>query len=678
MWAVETAASASTSSSSSCSSSYSGSFNSSSSSSGYGADSSFDSWSTFASSSSEATPLPPPVVHITRSPLLAVQPKNLKLLTDYSKKSCSDGRGTFQLGGSSSQHTSKSGSSGSLSYLPYLPRRFSLASSTTQLQHLMAKRGNGINLSSQNISHSSGGRASVMGTQTSTPAKRSLYDRLRRKKLFKALEQSLHTHNKPDDASSKDGKVTFMLKKNSGTSESVPPPPSLKASTSTPLYELLKDDRRKKLIELAEDPTSRLNKTSLLTAYKPVGAIGAKQRRASSIDERRAMAAAVAAAAAAKAATKVSSFHEGVRNFDRVEVEAALQETESEVDKNRPRLPGKRSYKKSLRRVLNALPKDEGKTSSRNMMSKRKQAMKRSASAPRNSLKSTSSDLTAPSKGEKNATREQERSEIAALQALAGGSSSSLFRHKKNTDIPEAIQLRRAASDESYLSKTTRRSPRFSSRKALKKSTSSDDPLPKTTLNRHGSMDSVVTKLSNKKAPTPVPHRSRRRNSMDRRGSPHDTTIIRDGCIGNLSSAVGKVGVRRFERASSFSSRKSLSLMVQNANLKEDKKKRSSNSSCDLTALTAAMDNSGGSNSSTGPSSMSDHRRRRVLQRAESAASRKSASSIASFNNSKPSSLIIEKAATFEGTADKMNAVRQNSMRKQKSFTGSRMLTLRD
>jgi hypothetical protein len=356
-----------------------------------------------------------------------------------------------------------------------------------------------------------------------------------------------------------------------------------------------------------------------------VGAIGARQRRASSIDERRALAAAVAAAAAAKAATKMSSFHEGVRNFDHAQVEAALQEPEPDVAKHRPRLSGKRSSKKSLLCVLNDIPKDEGKTSSRNMMSKRKQAMKRSASAPRNSFKSTSSDLTASSNGERNTNREQERSEIVALQALAGGSSSSLFRSKKNKNIPEAIQLCRAASDESYLGKTTRRSPRFSSKKALKKLASNDDPLPKTTLNRHGSMDSVVTKLSTKKAPTPVLHRSKRRNSMDRRGSPPDTTIIRDGNISNLSSAVGKVGVRRFERASSFSSRKSLSLMVQNANLKEDKKKRSSSSSCDLTASTAGMDNSGGSNSSTGPSSMSDHRRRRMQQRAESAASRKSA-----------------------------------------------------
>jgi hypothetical protein len=141
-----------------------------------------------------------------------------------------------------------------------------------------------------------------------------------------------------------------------------------------------------------------------------------------------------------------------------------------------------------------------------------------------------------------------------------------------------------------------------------------------------------------------------------------------------LGNKRGSTRFQKMQRAASFSSRKSLSLMVQNANIQVDKLGgNKGSSSCDLTATTAGMDTSAESGTSRGTgnaSALSEHRRRRrMLQRVESSKTVKSANARSSEEHQ---SAVTGKP--FNAT----NVNRQGLLLKQQSFVSSRIRTLRN
>lgn len=560
-------------------------------------ESSSTSWTSFGSnsSSSTATPFPPAVVHIgfnhSDKPL-----KGRMRLTDYSQKSCDDSRGTFQL--SSGNHNSnRSNSSLSLSSLvPFAcrsQRGSALSSSSSRLQTLMMRQ---VTDGSCRFSHV-GGRSN-MGSYMN-PRRGTL---LQRKQLIANLERALTRLrvNSTDEASASKKEqgenIIFLYKKTSGRANAVSSMPSLKRTTSTTLEEMLKENRRQNLIDLIEDPLSlsRLNTSSLMDTFHPVSREVSCGRN--SISE-------VQKPLVKTATTKAMdgpSFHEGFRDLDGVQFDTPKIGKKMQATTNKL-LPQKhddveanalKPKKAKNRFLLISLNKDsEGHPPSQRSLSKRKQAMRRSASAPRNSFSSGSSfSLSIKNKQD---LQDKKQSEIAALQALAGGSLSSL-NLKKSSFIPDSITvLRRAASDESCL--TTQEDPGPQTSKNPK-----DLPTLRPNLNSHSSIPETASKnqnLSNKKAELPVPHRGKnlQRCNIVRRGSQNGVTAtVPDSSISNLSTSRKS----DFQRASSFSSRKSMSLMVQNANLQDDK--LGDNCSGDHTTATVGMDTSASSNSANG------------------------------------------------------------------------------
>ena len=428
----------------------------------------------------------------------------------------------------------------------------------------------------------------------------------------------------------KDPPVTFSYKKSAGFPSTTMPPGLSRniSNTSSTLHGILKESRRETLLDLLEDPKllSSLNTSSLVPNFRSVSIVSKEGEespvQASTIDA-------------------PVSFHDGIRDLSSQEdttasyksmtvlvpstsigsipstttvVEPAFYHRLPAPVPKRPAYGAKSRSMKDVRRAMQDLAGSNtakpvvGGNNFRMMQHQqrqRRQDMKRSASAPKNSFvqQASSSAISRSSRAARSSALSRESSEIAALQALAGKKHPILRRASLATNdsgagtagttsggggIPTTITIvRRTSSSEDSCPMQPKRSLETPPLPDDDTSTTEDDtfaaspetpsPSERERTIRHR-MSSLVKRTS-----------SRRRESFMMDASSGDISISTNNNRRGSDTSDSASKRRHFQRASS--SRKSFSLMIQHANLQQQQKQQGG-SSRDIRMGDASMQSS--------------------------------------------------------------------------------------